>query len=146
MAVQGKNGALRQMRRRTVAGERTLTGVSDGAGRRELLERETRFELATSTLARLHSTTELFPLVEAMRWVFSRSGRRSQMKKSSPATLSLPSAETVGEPLQAAADVGGVEVAVAEEELVLVGFGVDGVGGHRIETDPASLHGGEELA
>ena len=26
------------------------------------LERETRFELATSTLARLHSTTELFPL------------------------------------------------------------------------------------
>ena len=27
------------------------------------LERETRFELATSTLARLHSTTELFPLV-----------------------------------------------------------------------------------
>ena len=27
-----------------------------------LLERETRFELATSTLARLHSTTELFPL------------------------------------------------------------------------------------
>ncbi len=27
-----------------------------------LVERETRFELATSTLARLHSTTELFPL------------------------------------------------------------------------------------
>ena len=27
-----------------------------------MLERETRFELATSTLARLHSTTELFPL------------------------------------------------------------------------------------
>ncbi len=27
------------------------------------VERETRFELATSTLARLHSTTELFPLV-----------------------------------------------------------------------------------
>ena len=26
------------------------------------VERETRFELATSTLARLHSTTELFPL------------------------------------------------------------------------------------
>ncbi len=26
------------------------------------LERETRFELATSTLARSHSTTELFPL------------------------------------------------------------------------------------
>ena len=27
------------------------------------MERETRFELATSTLARLHSTTELFPLL-----------------------------------------------------------------------------------
>ena len=27
-----------------------------------MVERETRFELATSTLARLHSTTELFPL------------------------------------------------------------------------------------
>ena len=27
-----------------------------------IVERETRFELATSTLARLHSTTELFPL------------------------------------------------------------------------------------
>ncbi len=26
------------------------------------MERETRFELATSTLARLHSTAELFPL------------------------------------------------------------------------------------
>ena len=29
-----------------------------------IVERETRFELATSTLARLHSTTELFPLIE----------------------------------------------------------------------------------
>ncbi len=29
------------------------------------MERETRFELATPTLARLYSTTELFPLVEA---------------------------------------------------------------------------------
>ena len=28
------------------------------------MERETRFELATSTLARLHSTTELFPLTK----------------------------------------------------------------------------------
>ena len=27
----------------------------------KFMERETRFELATSTLARLHSTTELFP-------------------------------------------------------------------------------------
>jgi len=30
-------------------------------GRPDFLERETRFELATSTLARLHSTTELLP-------------------------------------------------------------------------------------
>ena len=29
------------------------------------MERETGFEPATSTLARLHSTTELFPLVKA---------------------------------------------------------------------------------
>ena len=33
----------------------------------DFLERETRFELATSTLARLHSTTELFPLSGARR-------------------------------------------------------------------------------
>ena len=32
------------------------------------LERETRFELATSTLARLHSTAELFPLVLERPW------------------------------------------------------------------------------
>ena len=31
------------------------------------LERETRFELATSTLARLHSTTELFPLFACVK-------------------------------------------------------------------------------
>ena len=36
---------------------------------RVYLERETRFELATSTLARLHSTTELFPL-----FVFVKTG------------------------------------------------------------------------
>ncbi len=33
----------------------------EGGGNMKMLERETRFELATSTLARLHSTTELFP-------------------------------------------------------------------------------------
>ena len=32
--------------------------------RQVILERETGFEPATSTLARLHSTTELFPLTE----------------------------------------------------------------------------------
>ena len=40
------------------AGRRLTTWPS----RRNRMERETRFELATSTLARLHSTTELFPL------------------------------------------------------------------------------------
>jgi hypothetical protein len=30
------------------------------------MERDTRFELATSTLARLHSTTELVPLVASV--------------------------------------------------------------------------------
>jgi hypothetical protein len=34
-----------------------------GTPRRNKMERETGFEPATSTLARLHSTTELFPLV-----------------------------------------------------------------------------------
>ena len=32
------------------------------------LERETRFELATSTLARLRSTTELFPHINLATW------------------------------------------------------------------------------
>jgi hypothetical protein len=36
------------------------------------MERETRFELATSTLARLHSTTELFPLVNKSDVFFTR--------------------------------------------------------------------------
>jgi hypothetical protein len=34
-----------------------------GAGRSKNMERETRVELATSTLARLRSTTELLPLM-----------------------------------------------------------------------------------
>ena len=68
MTVQGKNGALREMPGEDCdRGEGRCRGGSGWGGRRETLERETRFELATSTLARLHSTTELFPLVEAMR-------------------------------------------------------------------------------
>ncbi len=35
-----------------------------------ILERDTRFELATSTLARLHSTTELVPLRERLLYIF----------------------------------------------------------------------------
>ncbi|CCO24974.1 protein of unknown function [Maridesulfovibrio hydrothermalis AM13 = DSM 14728] len=31
------------------------------------MERETRFELATPTLARLYSTTELFPRIENIK-------------------------------------------------------------------------------
>ncbi len=49
--------------------------MKDGGGgvTGEEMERETRFELATSTLARLHSTTELFPLMCAgADVVFSR--------------------------------------------------------------------------
>ena len=55
-----------------ICGERTGIRTPDTRLRRALLypaelctqvimERETRFELATSTLARLRSTTELFP-------------------------------------------------------------------------------------
>src|ERR1700738_1836584 len=45
----------------------------DGAGHRRLVEvekveRETGFEPATSTLARSHSTTELFPLAERLKY------------------------------------------------------------------------------
>ena len=49
------------------------------------LERETRFELATSTLARLHSTTELLPhtdtkeqLTGAVKGKWSRKSQRQQ--------------------------------------------------------------------
>src|SRR5437867_2591140 len=38
---------------------------SETRARRGILERETGFEPATSTLARLHSTTELFPPIRA---------------------------------------------------------------------------------
>ena len=41
---------------RCINGQKKSQGLSDLA-----LERETGFEPATSTLARLHSTTELFP-------------------------------------------------------------------------------------
>ncbi len=40
------------------------TRGNDRAAAREKMERETGFEPATSTLARSHSTTELFPLSE----------------------------------------------------------------------------------
>jgi hypothetical protein len=36
------------------------------------MERETRFELATSTLARLHSTTELFPLIFSITALYNK--------------------------------------------------------------------------
>ena len=39
--------------------------------RQKKMERETGFEPATSTLARLHSTTELFPLISATYLTFS---------------------------------------------------------------------------
>ena len=41
-------------------------GLTTWLCRPKKMERETRFELATSTLARSHSTTELFPLSEPL--------------------------------------------------------------------------------
>ena len=62
-------------KRETLNGERTGIRTPDTRLRRALLypaelcthilERETRFELATSTLARLRSTAELFPQILA---------------------------------------------------------------------------------
>ena len=43
--------------------ERSLR-FAEGKRKVSRMERETGFEPATSTLARSHSTTELFPLVE----------------------------------------------------------------------------------
>ena len=40
------------------------TSFRTGGTKLSRMERETGFEPATSTLARSHSTTELFPLVE----------------------------------------------------------------------------------
>ena len=42
-----------------------------GQAAQKKMERETGFEPATSTLARLHSTTELFPLNEKCNYLFS---------------------------------------------------------------------------
>ncbi len=53
------------------------------------LERETRFELATSTLARLHSTTELFPLFSQYqnRTTCNKEHAKSQYKNSTSSDL-----------------------------------------------------------
>ena len=45
------------------APRRVLIAALEGAALEGMMERETGFEPATSTLARSHSTTELFPLV-----------------------------------------------------------------------------------
>ena len=42
-----------------------------GQAAKKKMERETGFEPATSTLARLHSTTELFPLNDGTISIFS---------------------------------------------------------------------------
>ena len=47
--------------------------IIDGAGNgwsRKRMERETGFEPATSTLARSHSTTELFPLSKMTLFIY----------------------------------------------------------------------------
>ncbi len=43
----------------------------------EKMERETGFEPATSTLARSHSTTELFPLTPIVKYGTTRAGAAS---------------------------------------------------------------------
>ena len=45
------------------------------------MERETGFEPATSTLARSHSTTELFPLAEPLKYHTPRSGSSRHYRK-----------------------------------------------------------------
>ncbi len=47
----------------SVLGEKSPSGEQGGQKMNEKMERETRVELATSTLARLRSTTELLPLM-----------------------------------------------------------------------------------
>ncbi len=60
------------------------------AGSEEFLERETGFEPATSTLARSHSTTELFPLEPSKYHTagvgFKRHGRPAPLKRRPTAT------------------------------------------------------------
>src|SRR2546426_4505074 len=74
-------GTMRPLRRQQASWRASRQGVSpevtgdtcerkdrhraEGPGTRSL-ERETGFEPATSTLARLHSTTELFPLMPCL--------------------------------------------------------------------------------
>ena len=52
----------------------------------ETLERETRFELATSTLARSHSTTELLPL-SAKRFYRSKHSCQAEVRGRSRSVL-----------------------------------------------------------
>ena len=47
-----------------------------GAGQEQGMERETGFEPATSTLARLHSTTELFPPITAGSRILTKRGKK----------------------------------------------------------------------
>ena len=67
MAVQGKKKQTTPSRPYGSRGRDAERGFDPwgivAEGVETELERETRFELATSTLARLHSTTELFPLM-----------------------------------------------------------------------------------
>ena len=78
------------------------------------LERETRFELATSTLARLHSTTELLPRAEAEAYLALGGvavNRRLTLLGAGRADGSLASASRVGAWLVGLAETPGVMAA-----------------------------------
>ena len=61
-----------------------------GRRSREKMERETGFEPATSTLARSHSTTELFPLALATNGKRSTGVTRLASRRTPPGRLELP--------------------------------------------------------
>ena len=55
------------------------------------MERETGFEPATSTLARLHSTTELFPLAQCSLWILPKRAIKLNTEKATNARHSWKS-------------------------------------------------------
>src|SRR6187402_3979429 len=65
---------------------RLTTAASRGAGAPGIkyLERETGFEPATSTLARSHSTTELFPLARKSSSYHSKLAQNNPPARTSP--------------------------------------------------------------
>src|SRR5262245_19165993 len=94
-----------------------------------MLERETGFEPATSTLARWHSTTELLPQYSVVRppgsspsqaWRSVLPPRPEAVKPVRPRSppRSRPSSATGGDPGHQAADVSHRDRSVADQRLV----------------------------